>query len=152
MLGELTREEIRDLLENNIVGRIGCSDGTKTYIVPVSYLVKGDSVLCHSREGLKIEMMRKNPNVCFEVDEIKDYTHWKSVIGWGIYEEITDDTQIAEARSHFSEVMLNLKASQTSLPPESMPQRPRNELPASTESIFYRIRITEVYGRFEKGH
>jgi len=45
---------------------------------------------CHSAEGLKIDMMRKNPQVCFEVDHIKDMTNWQSVIAWGSFEEITD--------------------------------------------------------------
>lgn len=38
----------------------------------------------------KIEMMRKNPKVCFEVDDIKNIFSWKSVIAWGTFEEITD--------------------------------------------------------------
>jgi uncharacterized protein len=32
-------------------------------------------------------MMRRNPEVCFEVDRVEDLVNWDSVIGWGTYEE-----------------------------------------------------------------
>ena len=41
-------------------------------------------------EGKKIEMMRKNPEVCFQVDAIADLLNWESVICWGKFEEIVD--------------------------------------------------------------
>jgi nitroimidazol reductase NimA-like FMN-containing flavoprotein (pyridoxamine 5'-phosphate oxidase superfamily) len=150
MLGELTKEEIKELLENSLVGRIGCHDGERTYVVPISYLFNGDHVVCHSREGLKVEIMRRNPNVCFEVDDIRDYTHWRSVIAWGRYEELTNEGEIAKVRQHFSETMLNHKASLTSLPPESA-QDAHKQKPAYMKPVFYRIWLTEVTGRFEKG-
>jgi len=148
MLGELSYEEIKDVLENNFVGRIGCSDGQKIYVVPISYLFKNDGVICHSRDGMKVRMMRINPNVCFEVDEIKNYENWRSVIAWGAYRELRGAEE-AEARQFFSEVMLSQKASLTSLPPDSVAE---NQLNTKTigDSVFYKITFSEVTGRFER--
>jgi nitroimidazol reductase NimA-like FMN-containing flavoprotein (pyridoxamine 5'-phosphate oxidase superfamily) len=45
-------------------------------------------VYAHTKEGLKIEMMRTNPMVCFEVDVMESMSNWRSVIAWGKFEEI----------------------------------------------------------------
>jgi nitroimidazol reductase NimA-like FMN-containing flavoprotein (pyridoxamine 5'-phosphate oxidase superfamily) len=39
-------------------------------------------------QGRKVEMMRQNNEVCFEVDEIYDMSNWKSVVAWGAFEEL----------------------------------------------------------------
>jgi uncharacterized protein len=88
MLGELTEKQIEEVLTSNVVGRVGCSSGQKIYVVPVSYAYDGVSIIGHTVEGMKIEFLRKNPECCFEVDEIKDLADWVSVIVWGTFEEL----------------------------------------------------------------
>ncbi|MBL7720175.1 MAG: pyridoxamine 5'-phosphate oxidase family protein [Flavipsychrobacter sp.] len=150
MLGELTETEIGALLERNIIGRLGCNDGTNSYVVPISYVFMGDHILCHSYEGLKIAMMRANPNVCFEVDEIRDYSNWRCVIAWGVYLELSDKTEIENAKQYFSEEMLELKVSETALPPDAQPERPRPHAPGDKQSIYYKIVFTAISGRYEQ--
>ena len=150
MLGILNETEIAEVLQNNILGRIGCNDGEKTYVVPISFVFMGDHILCHSYEGMKIDMMRANPEVCFEVDEIRDYSNWKCVIAWGIYEELVKDEDIKEVRQYFSNEMLDLKVSETAMPPESAQGRWHDQAPGHKTSIYYRIRFYTVSGRFEQ--
>lgn len=149
MLGQLTENEIVDVLEKGTVGRIGCTDGNRIYIVPVTYIFRGDHVLCHSNEGMKIHMMRSNPNVCFEVDDIRDNAHWKSIIAWGIYQEITAENELAEARKQLTDRALKHKTSITALPPEASPEQPIAHGSAHGESVYYKIKLEEVTGRFE---
>ena len=87
-LGKLTEEQIEEVLTNNSVGRIGCSDGQQTYVVPVTYVYDGRHIIAHSMYGMKIRIMRSNPSVCFEVDEIEHLGNWRSVIAWGWFEEL----------------------------------------------------------------
>ena len=150
MLGELTQEEIGEMLNNNSVGRIGCNDGDITYVVPVSYVLEQTGILCHSKDGMKIQMMRRNPEVCFEVDDIRDYTHWTSVIAWGTYEELTTDEDIAYARQFFSEYMLEQKTTETTLPPHTQEERYHDVKPEYIPAIYYRIRFHKATGRYEK--
>src|SRR6478735_552165 len=90
MLGQLNDEEIDALLHKQLTGRLGChADGT-TYVVPVNYTYDGNFIYAHSADGMKLSMMRKNPAVCFEVDEIAHVFRWKSVIVWGRFEEVED--------------------------------------------------------------
>ncbi|MGZ8558930.1 MAG: pyridoxamine 5'-phosphate oxidase family protein, partial [Chitinophagaceae bacterium] len=91
MIGILTDQQIEEVFKENVLGRIGCNDGSKTYIVPVNYVYDGKFIIAHSVAGMKIRMMRKNPAVCFEVDEMKSFTNWKSVIAWGEYQELTNE-------------------------------------------------------------
>src|ERR1700712_5959754 len=90
MLGELNERQIETLLKELPVGRIGCHADGITYIVPVNYVYDGANIYAHSAKGMKIDMMRKNPEVCFQVDAITDLQNWESVICWGKFEEITD--------------------------------------------------------------
>ncbi len=151
MLGNLTQEEMEQLLQRNSIGRIGCNDGEATYVVPISYVYEDGILICHSRDGMKISMMRRNPDVCFLVDEIRDYNHWRSVICWGRYEEITEDEEIAYAQQFFSNLMLDQKTVPSALPPHTQQERHHHHRPAYTPTIFYRIRINKATGRFEHG-
>ena len=91
MLGKLNERQIDQLLTDQVTGRIACYANESLYIVPVNYAYYGTFVYGHSRMGKKIEMMRQNPNVCFEIDDITNIFLWKSVIAWGVFEEITDE-------------------------------------------------------------
>jgi nitroimidazol reductase NimA-like FMN-containing flavoprotein (pyridoxamine 5'-phosphate oxidase superfamily) len=65
MLGTLTAAEIEALLHAETVGRIGCADAQRTYVVPISYAYDGAAIYGHSLDGLKLRMMRERPAVCF---------------------------------------------------------------------------------------
>jgi uncharacterized protein len=90
MLRELKDNQIEELLKDQVIGRIGCHSAETMYVVPVNYVYDGMNIYCHSSQGMKIDMMRENPQVCFEVDKITNMTNWESVIAWGKFEEITD--------------------------------------------------------------
>jgi nitroimidazol reductase NimA-like FMN-containing flavoprotein (pyridoxamine 5'-phosphate oxidase superfamily) len=150
MLGNLTLDEMKDLLTQNTLGRIGCNDGERTYIVPVSYVFNGQYILAHSVEGMKIRMMRKNPSICFQVEEIKSPTNWKSVILWGVFQELTDEMERYHGMKIFVERMMKLKISTTAQPPEISEQRVRPHQPGSVKPVIYRILVEEMSGRFER--
>ena len=79
------------LLKSELIGRVGCFDGNKVYVVPITYAYDNGYIYGHTKDGLKIQIMRNNPNVCFEIDWMKDLSNWKSVIVYGIFEELKGD-------------------------------------------------------------
>ena len=89
MLGELNHIEIESLLRNQRVGRIGCCDGDDVFVVPITYAYDCPFIYGHSKLGRKIKMMRNNPSVCFEVDQVTNMKDWKSVIAWASAEQTT---------------------------------------------------------------
>jgi len=150
MIGKLTNEQVEDVLKENVLGRIGCNDGEKNYVVPVNYVYDGKFIIAHSLMGMKIEMMRKNPQVCFEVDEIKNFTNWKTVIAWGEYQELHDERDRYYAMKLFVDRVIRMKISETAIPPEISEQRVHPRSPGNIKPIIYRIVISESTGRYEK--
>ena len=142
MLGELNKREIIEFLESKFIGRLGCHLNGETYIVPVNYVYQDNAVYAHSGEGKKINMLRANPRVCFQVDEIDNMFKWKSVILWGTFEELKGQDRQQAMQG------LILRIMPTTDDPAREPSHAIN--PALQDSlIVYRINIQEATGRYE---
>ena len=87
---ELSQSEIDQLLHEEVVARIGCQGDGSVYVVPIIYAYDGEAFYVASVEGRKIELMRANPKVCFEVDRYERGS-WRSAIVDGRYEELRGD-------------------------------------------------------------
>lgn len=144
MLGTLDHDQIDRVLQACAVGRIGVHSQGRTYVVPVSYVYDGDAIYGRSADGLKIRMMRANPEVCFEVDDIDDLANWRSVITWGTYEELKGDVAVA-AMNLLGSRLAPLTSSETAGPVGRGKGHAGNGV-----EVAYRIRLTERTGRFEK--
>ncbi|HRO43648.1 MAG TPA: pyridoxamine 5'-phosphate oxidase family protein [Flavipsychrobacter sp.] len=150
MLSKLTQEEMEEMLRNNMIGRLGCNDGERTYVVPISYVYENGALLCHSHDGMKIQMMRRNPFVCFEIDEVRDFNNWRSVIAWGVYQELTEERDIEYARQFFSDYMLQMKTQETAAPPHQQESRFHELKPEYVPALYYRIHLQKITGRYER--
>jgi nitroimidazol reductase NimA-like FMN-containing flavoprotein (pyridoxamine 5'-phosphate oxidase superfamily) len=93
VIKELNSAEARELLGTERIGRLGCIAGGFPYVVPVNYILHGESVYLHSLPGLKVTAMRENPRVCLQVDRIESEWNWRSVLVAGVYEEITGELE-----------------------------------------------------------
>jgi nitroimidazol reductase NimA-like FMN-containing flavoprotein (pyridoxamine 5'-phosphate oxidase superfamily) len=145
MMGELSQAQIEQVLHSELIGRLGCHAAGQTYVVPITYAYDGTNIYGHSGEGLKIRMMRENPAVCFEVDQMDDMRNWRGVIAQGVYEELH-----GAAAEHAMQVLIDrvmpLLTSETSRP------QPRDHgSAAGSTAVIYRIALQEKTGRFEQG-
>ena len=109
MIGKLTKQEIEELLEDNVFGHLGCNDGYNCYVYPSNYIYDGKHIICHSQNGFKNDVMRTNKRVCFQVDVIKDDYNWKSVMVHGEYEEIHDYSMVKKLINAFYDRRLFIK-------------------------------------------
>lgn len=132
----LPDDEIEALLRTSIVGRIACcahgaaGDDGRPFLVPLAYGYDGEAVYAHSGPGRKIQLMRAQPLVSFEVDSAEAPDRWRSVIAEGTYEELTD----SDARSRALAIIYP--------PPAHIPA-------LGDDVIVYRIRLTAKSGRYE---
>jgi nitroimidazol reductase NimA-like FMN-containing flavoprotein (pyridoxamine 5'-phosphate oxidase superfamily) len=92
------------VLRDEVVGRLGLSCDGEMYVLPINHCYVRGRLLFHCAfEGRKLDMMRENPRVCFEVDRWtsnpkarnRPYHEicnagYESVICWGRAREITD--------------------------------------------------------------
>ncbi|MCF8020819.1 MAG: pyridoxamine 5'-phosphate oxidase family protein [Vallitaleaceae bacterium] len=101
--------EIEKMLNKADICRLGLSVNNEPYVVPMNFGYKDNCLYLHSaKEGMKIEMMKANPRVCFEVEvdaELVDggevACEWGmkfiSVIGHGQASIIEERTEKKEA-------------------------------------------------------
>jgi nitroimidazol reductase NimA-like FMN-containing flavoprotein (pyridoxamine 5'-phosphate oxidase superfamily) len=147
MFGTLNKMEIDDLLKKQFIGRIGCHTTQEIYVVPISYAYDGEFIYCHTQEGKKIDIMRQNPAVCFEVDALETMATWKSAIVWGTFEELTNgETRARAVRILLGRVYPFISSKKMQLG-EHWPFVP-DDLD-TIKGIVFRIRVTEKTGRFE---
>lgn len=147
MFGELTSREIEETIHSQVIGRIGCHADDLTYVVPLSYAYDGEYIYGHTREGLKVNMMRKNHKVCFEVDVLTNLANWKSVIAWGEFEELNNSTDRHHALQHLLDRILPVITSATTKISPEWPFIPADM--NSIKGVVFRIRLKQKTGRFE---
>ena len=148
MLGELNNPQIQNVLSSQAIGHIACSDGKKPYIVPVTYAFDGEYIYGQMQEGTKLQLLRKNRNVCFEVDMIVNMANWQTVLVYGKFEELKGDEAVKARELLFNRVFPLVTSStihsfgheESSLSSDDNRIKP----------VMYRIKVSQVSGRFEK--
>lgn len=150
MLGELNPTMLEELLKTQLLGRIGCHADGVTYIIPVHYVYEPPYIYAHSADGLKISLMRKNPEVCFEVDRVADFFHWQSAVCWGTFEEITGLEESEQAMQKLIDrIEPYLSKAGDAHPSHGIADR-ASEIGTSKELVLYRIKLSKKTGRFEQ--
>jgi len=77
------KKSIEFIMKRATVCRIGLSENNVPYIVPLSFGYKDNCLYFHSaKEGKKIDMIRRNNNVCFEIDIDSEVVKGENACGW----------------------------------------------------------------------
>jgi hypothetical protein len=77
-------KEIAKIIQNAAVCRIALVDGDHPYIIAVNFACHENYLYFHSaKEGRKIDILRKNNNVCFAIDVDVEIVRGDIVCGWG---------------------------------------------------------------------
>ncbi len=99
---------VRDVLDRAAVLRLALADGGEPYLVPVLFArepsPEGERLYFHSaREGRKMEVLARNPRVCFEAEgEVRVVPgkrpcmwslFYRSVIGYGKIARVEDPAE-----------------------------------------------------------
>ena len=140
---EMTRAECSEALARAKFGRLGCAHDNQPYVLPLNFAFDGINYLYgFTTLGQKVEWMRSNPLVCFEVDEVKNHNQWSSVIVFGRYEELPDTPEFGAARTR-AHGFLQKRAMWWE--PAYISQENRDN-PHSLSPVFFRIKIEGVTG------
>lgn len=95
---------IEEILQNSRVCRLGISDKGFPYILPFNYGYRDNQIYIHcALTGKKIDLLRENSNVCFEIEQTADIvkndkackwaTTYRSIVGYGRVDIIDDPVQ-----------------------------------------------------------
>jgi uncharacterized protein len=149
MLGELSEREIEELLIGQLVARIGCHSDGISYVVPLNYVYDGGYIYSHAFDGMKVHMMRKNPEVSFQTDIIKDLNDWQSVVAWGTFEEITDMEEKQQVMQKLINHLMPLMKSDAADPSHGFTAS-SSDIGPENELIVYKIILKKKTGMFER--
>jgi Predicted flavin-nucleotide-binding protein len=79
------RNKIDAIIKKANCCRIALVDGSYPYIVPVNFAVSNNHLYFHSaKEGKKIDILRKNNQVCFEMDIEGEIVKGQRACSWGM--------------------------------------------------------------------
>lgn len=139
----LSSKDNIELLQQKVFAHLGCYSNDEMYIVPISYYYDNGFIYSHSRPGKKIQMMRDNPDICIQVEDVEDFYHWRSVIAWGKFEELPEGESVVAMRAILQRL--------AQLPAANTPTDFEIDVTAQMETaIVFRMKIEKMTGRFEE--
>ena len=148
MLGQLNNDQINNILSSQVLGRMACTDGKQPYIIPLTYAYDGEYIYGQINDGTKLKILRKNPNVCFEVEIVANMANWQSVIAYGKFEELKNK-EAQKARDILYNRVFPMMTSST-VHPYGHEVTGKVDDSTRIKKVMYRIKIKKVTGRFEK--
>ena len=89
--------DMHALLERESFGHLGCARDGRPYVVPMNYAYDGKELYFFTTEGMKTQFIQSNPQVCLQVEEITDSTHWRSVMVIGKAKQLTGKEDMQRA-------------------------------------------------------
>ena len=136
---ELNANAIRKILESADYGHLACSFNDQPYVVPIHFAYSEPVIYFFTTEGKKTEILDRNPRVCLQLEEVKDNSHWTSVIIYGEAERLTNDPLRSEA-------IEALASRNPTLTPAVSVRWMDNWIRENIEAV-YRIMPTDITGR-----
>jgi uncharacterized protein len=100
---DMAPKEMHALLERESFGHLGCARDGRPYVLPMNFAYDGKDLFFFTTEGMKTQFIQANPQVCLQVEEITDSTHWRSVMVIGNAEQITGKEEMQQAMKLITE-------------------------------------------------
>jgi nitroimidazol reductase NimA-like FMN-containing flavoprotein (pyridoxamine 5'-phosphate oxidase superfamily) len=124
------------MLKRNHVGRLAYSFRDRVNIVPLHYVYSDGWIYGRTSVGDKVNKVRHNRWVAFEIDEIEDRFEWRSVVARGALYLLDPEETPDEVWTQAVDVL-------TKAMPEMFTMR--DPVPSRTE--LFRISVDELTGR-----
>lgn len=149
---DLTPSECLELLSEHFYAHLGCAENDEPYVLPITYIYKDGFLYGSTQEGRKVDIMRKNPKICIQVERMGSGLEWESVICWGMFEEVTDEKSMQDIKLLFGEQhgKILLEEGKTPVSPtvKNLSMQ-RSGYPENT--VIYRMKPYRMTGKAEKG-
>jgi nitroimidazol reductase NimA-like FMN-containing flavoprotein (pyridoxamine 5'-phosphate oxidase superfamily) len=77
------RIALDEIVQKALVCRLAVCDGHQPYVIPLNFGYDGTSLYIHcAREGKKLDILKKNNRVCFEVDVDHELVKGETACDW----------------------------------------------------------------------
>lgn len=136
--------EIEAVIAKATVCRVAMCDGGRPYVVPLCFGYRGGAFYIHSAsEGRKIDILKKNPVVCIELEaeaavksgrQACDWgMHFRSVIAFG---KVTFLEDAAARREGLDIIMAHYAPGRFDYPPAAL-----------AKTLVWRVDVTQITGK-----
>ena len=136
---EMSADDIEEVLNSAGFGHFACARDNKPYVVPINYAYESPYIFIYSTGGKKSDIIKINPHVCLQVEEVVSKGYWRRVVVNGIAEHVTDPTEREEI------LKLILKSNPTLTPAISI--RWMDNWIRENREIVYKILPDTITGR-----
>jgi nitroimidazol reductase NimA-like FMN-containing flavoprotein (pyridoxamine 5'-phosphate oxidase superfamily) len=136
---DMPADEMHALLQEVGFGHLGCTRDNHPYVVPMHYAFDGHELYFFTTEGTKTEFIAANNEICFQVEDIKDESHWRSVMLIGEARKVTQADEMERAMQVVTEGN-----------PKLTPALNKTDIGAwhrLNNIAIYRVRPNAIYGR-----
>jgi len=135
---ELSQTDALGLLSRHHVGRLAFTFHDRVDIEPISFVFRDGWIYARTSTGAKLEVVRHNPWVAFEIDEIESRFDWRSVVIHGTiyFLDASGSDRERETYAAALEVIRSVDA-ETLTPVDPAPHR----------STLFRIHADRIIGR-----
>jgi len=140
---EMRNVEIYALLQRVGYGHLACCRDDQPYVLPIYYVFDGNEIFIYTTAGLKSEIIKVNPRICLQVEEILDDGSWGSVVVTGEAKEIVDRSEREKA------VDLIRDSNPTLLP--ALAIKWANDWMRKNVEVVYKVKIISAVGKFTSG-
>ena len=138
VIRDLPPDECAAVLARGWVGRLAFTHRDRVDIQPVHYVYEDGWIYGRTSAGAKLETLRRNPWVAFEVDEVHAPFDWTSVVVKGSFHRLDEEAVPREvlAREHALALLREL-----------VPRTLQQGDPAPWRDVVFRIAVDEITGR-----
>jgi uncharacterized protein len=95
-IDEMSTEEIHQMLGQSGYGHLGYIHKGNPYVMPMHYYLEASEIYLFTTIGMKTHDIDANPEICLQVEEIRDQLHWRSVIINGRAQRLTVPLEIEQ--------------------------------------------------------
>jgi uncharacterized protein len=88
-IDEMSQIEIHQMLGQSGYGHLGYIHEGNPYVMPMHYYREGSDIYLFTTIGMKTHDIDANPEICLQVEEVRDQLHWRSVIVNGRADRLT---------------------------------------------------------------
>ena len=100
---DMSPAETHELLQRQHFGHLGCARDNRPYVVPMNYAYDGKELFFFTTAGMKTRFIDANSQVCLQVEEVTDSTHWRSVMVIGTATHLTNAEEMQRAMGLITE-------------------------------------------------
>ncbi len=136
---EMSASEAREVLGDLNYAHLAVAKDNIPYVVPVHYAFDGNDLFIYTTEGKKADIIKVNPEICLQAEDVEDNENWKSVMVSGTAEQITDE----DSRQKALDLILEINPKLT----PAISIRWMDSWVRENIEVIYRIRPRSVTGR-----